>query len=173
MDGEISFRGFAHQGDRGGRGGSVPSSGGGTVRVSVSSAIRWVEVWRRTGRTAPYPRGGDRRSGRIEGAAGFLLDKVEETPDITLADRMNRVAAPEGGRRGLGHAEIADLALFDQPGHGADGVLDGNVGTPEFLSELGRIDIVLAPIDGMWTMSHEELFEVCRTCPGVCPCDLP
>ena len=30
--------------------------------VSVSSAIRWVDVWRRTGRTAPYPRGGDRRS---------------------------------------------------------------------------------------------------------------
>ena len=48
--------------------------------VSVSSAIRWVDVWRRTGRTAPYPRGGDRRSGRIEGAAAFLLAKVEETP---------------------------------------------------------------------------------------------
>ena len=41
---------------------------------------------RRTGRTAPYPRGGDRRSGRIEGAAAFLLAKVEETPDITLAE---------------------------------------------------------------------------------------
>ena len=49
--------------------------------VSVSSAIRWVDVWRRTGRTAPYPRGGDRRSGRIEGAAAFLLAKVEETPN--------------------------------------------------------------------------------------------
>ena len=54
--------------------------------VSVSSAIRWVDVWRRTGRAAPYPRGGDRRSGRIEGAAEFLLAKVEETPDITLAE---------------------------------------------------------------------------------------
>jgi transposase len=43
-------------------------------------------VWRRTGRTAPYPRGGDRRSGRIEGAAEFLLATVEETPDITLAE---------------------------------------------------------------------------------------
>ncbi len=32
--------------------------------------------------------------------------------------------------------------------------------TPEFLGELGRIDIALAPIDGMWTMSHEELFDV-------------
>ena len=58
--------------------------------VSVSSAIRWVDVWRRTGRTAPYPRGGDRRSGRIEGAAAFLLAKVEETPDITLAELKER-----------------------------------------------------------------------------------
>lgn len=30
----------------------------------------------------------------------------------------------------------------------------------EQLAELGRIDIALAPIDGMWTMSHQELFEV-------------
>ena len=63
--------------------------------VSVSSAIRWVDVWRRTGRTAPYPRGGDRRSGRIEGAAEFLLAKVEETPDITLAELQ---ALPERAR---------------------------------------------------------------------------
>ena len=62
--------------------------------VSVSSAIRWVDVWRRTGRTAPYPRGGDRRSGRIEGAAEFLLAKVEETPDITLAELGAQRARP-------------------------------------------------------------------------------
>jgi L-ascorbate metabolism protein UlaG (beta-lactamase superfamily) len=30
----------------------------------------------------------------------------------------------------------------------------------EQLADLGRIDIALAPIDGMWTMSHQELFEV-------------
>ena len=35
--------------------------------VSVSSAIRWVDVWRRTGRTAPYPRGG----GGIEACCGI------------------------------------------------------------------------------------------------------
>ena len=67
------------------RGGVVTSWCGGTVRERAS-AIRWVDVWRRTGSTAPYPRGGDRRSGRIEGAAAFLLAKVEETPDITLAE---------------------------------------------------------------------------------------
>jgi L-ascorbate metabolism protein UlaG (beta-lactamase superfamily) len=30
----------------------------------------------------------------------------------------------------------------------------------EQLRDLGRIDIAFAPIDGMWTMSHQELFEV-------------
>jgi L-ascorbate metabolism protein UlaG (beta-lactamase superfamily) len=30
----------------------------------------------------------------------------------------------------------------------------------EQLADLGRIDIAFAPIDGMWTMSHQELFEV-------------
>ena len=28
------------------------------------------------------------------------------------------------------------------------------------MRDLGRIDIAFAPIDGMWTMSHQELFEV-------------
>ncbi len=28
------------------------------------------------------------------------------------------------------------------------------------LRDLGRVDIAFAPIDGMWTMSHQELFEV-------------
>lgn len=32
--------------------------------------------------------------------------------------------------------------------------------TRDFIAELGRIDIALAPIDGTWTMSHEDLFEV-------------
>lgn len=31
--------------------------------------------------------------------------------------------------------------------------------SPEQLRELGFIDVAFAPIDGMWTMSHEELFE--------------
>ena len=29
--------------------------------VSVSSAVRWVQEWRSTGRTSPLRRGGDRR----------------------------------------------------------------------------------------------------------------
>lgn len=54
--------------------------------VSVASAVRWMDEYRRTGRTAPKPRGGDRRSGRIEAQADFLLSAIETTPDITLAE---------------------------------------------------------------------------------------
>ncbi|MBM3548995.1 MAG: transposase, partial [Alphaproteobacteria bacterium] len=54
--------------------------------VSVSSAIRWVEEWRRSGRTAALAQGGDRRSERIEAEAAFLLARIEESPDVTLAE---------------------------------------------------------------------------------------
>ncbi len=54
--------------------------------VSVSSAIRWVRRWRDRGEVRARPQGGDRRSGRIEAQAGFLLGQVERTPDVTLAE---------------------------------------------------------------------------------------
>ncbi len=54
--------------------------------VSVSSAIRWVRRWRDRGEVGARPQGGDRRSGRIEAQAGFLLSQVEQRPDVTLAE---------------------------------------------------------------------------------------
>ncbi len=54
--------------------------------VSVSSAIRWVRRWRDQGEARARPQGGDRRSGRIEAQAGFLLGQVERRPDVTLAE---------------------------------------------------------------------------------------
>ena len=54
--------------------------------VSVSSAIRWVRRWRDRGEVGAWPQGGDRRSGRIEAQAGFILAAVEERPDVTLAE---------------------------------------------------------------------------------------
>lgn len=54
--------------------------------VSVSSAIRWVAEWRASGRMAPRAQGGDRRSDRVEAEADFLLARVAETPDVTLAE---------------------------------------------------------------------------------------
>ncbi len=54
--------------------------------VSVSSAIRWVRRWRDRGEVRARPQGGDRRSGRIEAQADFILAAVEERPDVTLAE---------------------------------------------------------------------------------------
>ena len=54
--------------------------------IAASTAIKWVDHWRRLGHVRPRPQGGDRRSQRIEAHAGELLALIEETPDITLAE---------------------------------------------------------------------------------------
>ena len=54
--------------------------------VAASTAIKWVDQWRRTGNVAPRPRGGDRRSERIEVHAEEVLRLVAETPDLTLEE---------------------------------------------------------------------------------------
>jgi transposase len=64
--------------------------------VSIASAVRWVDEYLRTGRTAPKPRGGDRRSGRIEAQAELLMGAIEATPDITLAELRGRLIAERG-----------------------------------------------------------------------------
>ncbi len=64
--------------------------------VSIASAVRWMDEYLRTGRTAPKSRGGDRRSGRIEAQADLLMGAIEETPDITLAELRERMIAERG-----------------------------------------------------------------------------
>ena len=56
--------------------------------VSIASAVRWMDEYLRCGRTAPKPRGGDRRSGRIEAQADLLMRAIEETPDWTLLTKV-------------------------------------------------------------------------------------
>jgi transposase len=70
--------------------------------VSVSSAIRWVGEWRRSGRTAALPQGGDQRSDRIEAEADFLLAEIEQTPDITLAELQTKLREERGLSVGIG-----------------------------------------------------------------------
>ena len=64
--------------------------------VSIASAVRWMDEYLRTGRTAPKPRGGDRRSGRIEVQHAFLMTSIEEAPDITLAELRDRLIHERG-----------------------------------------------------------------------------
>jgi transposase len=59
--------------------------------VSAASAIRWRQLERRQGSCAPQKLGGDRRSGRIEAEAAFILGEVAAMPDITLAELAERL----------------------------------------------------------------------------------
>ena len=123
--------------------------------VSVSSAIRWVDVWRRTGRTAPYPRGGDRRSGRIEGAAEFLLAKVEETPDITLADGPHR-ALSERRRPAVGTDRGRGRVLAGQGGGDAGHHTRGVAGAAERARPVGRDRHGVAVLRSPWDQLQKK-----------------
>ena len=61
---------------------------------SVSSAIRWVRSWYAYGNVRAKRQGGDRRSWRIEAHAGFLLEQIEQTPDVTLAELQGMLREP-------------------------------------------------------------------------------
>jgi transposase len=60
--------------------------------VSISSAIRWTSLSRRTGDVRPKRQGGDKRSARIEAYAPVILGAVEDKPDITLAELRELLA---------------------------------------------------------------------------------
>ncbi|MGF6233360.1 hypothetical protein QFZ27_007315 [Inquilinus ginsengisoli] len=53
---------------------------------AASTAIKWVEQWRRTSVVVPRPRGGDQCSQRLEAHAEEILGLIEQTPDITLSE---------------------------------------------------------------------------------------
>lgn len=80
--------------------------------VAVSSAIKWVQAWRRTGSFEPLPQGGDNRSQRIEAHAEEILSLVEETPDMTLAE----IAAHLEAEHGLKVAQSTVWRFFDRHG---------------------------------------------------------
>ena len=66
--------------------------------VSPSTAIKWVQRWRRSGSFAATLVGGRRRS-PLDHHAGYLLALVGEQPDLTLAeirDRLQARAVPAG-----------------------------------------------------------------------------
>ncbi len=66
--------------------------------VAVSTAIKWVQQWRKTGSFRPRPQGGDNRSQRIEAHGEEILALVEETPDTTLAEIAARLERAHGLR---------------------------------------------------------------------------
>lgn len=60
--------------------------------VSIASAVRWHQRYRRTGSVEPDAIGGDRHSHRIEVHATKVLGWIDEQPDLTLVELANRLA---------------------------------------------------------------------------------
>jgi len=77
-------------------------------RVSVSSAIRWVQRYRRTGDRTALPMGGDRRS-VLKPVRGWLLALIAREPDLTLMRISERLQGELGVR-----ADASMLCRFFQ-----------------------------------------------------------
>ena len=60
--------------------------------VGVSSVIRWVQRFRATGSLAAKPMGGDRRS-LLAGERTWILERIEEAPDLTLEELRDELKA--------------------------------------------------------------------------------
>ena len=79
--------------------------------VSPSFVSKLHTRYRTTRSLAPDRQGGDRRSGRIEAHADWLLAQVKETPDMTLAELCQGL-----GRRGLRTVPSAVWRFFPAAG---------------------------------------------------------
>ena len=80
--------------------------------IAASTAIKWVDQWRRTGHVRPRSQGGDNRSHRIEAHAEEILALVEEAPDMTLAE----IAAHLKNEHGLRVSQSTVWRFFDRRG---------------------------------------------------------
>ena len=66
--------------------------------VAVSTAIKWLDRWRRTGDVGPRPQGGDRRSQRIEAHSEEILALIDKKADITLGEIAEHLEEVHGLR---------------------------------------------------------------------------
>ena len=75
--------------------GSSARSAARVFHVSASTAIKWVQHWRRTG-SVPEPVPRRRYRWRLDAHQGWLLALVEAEPDLTLAEIQARLRAARG-----------------------------------------------------------------------------
>jgi transposase len=71
-------------------GGKSARSAAKVFGVSESSAIKWMQRWRRDKSVAPNPLRGHRRA-LLEGHADWLLELVDAQPDLTLEEICTRL----------------------------------------------------------------------------------
>ena len=65
--------------------GSSSRAAGRLFGVSASTAVKWVQRWRRTGSVAAKPMGGYKRS-PLDAHAELLLGLIEERPEMTVEE---------------------------------------------------------------------------------------
>jgi transposase len=80
--------------------------------VAASTAIKWIEQWRRTGTVAARPQGGDKRSQRLEAHAEEILKLIEAQADITLSEISEHLERAHG----LKVAQSSVWRLLDRRG---------------------------------------------------------
>ena len=66
--------------------------------ISIASAVRWMDAWRRTGDVAAQRQGGDRRSERIEAFAPTILGALKAKVDTTLDELVALLVRKHGER---------------------------------------------------------------------------
>jgi len=59
--------------------------------VSIASAVRWYQRFKRTGSIEPDAIGGDHHSHRAEAHAARILEWIDEQRDLTLVEIRNRL----------------------------------------------------------------------------------
>lgn len=60
--------------------------------VSIASAVRWYQRFKRQGDVRPDPIGGDRTSHHIEAHAPKIIGWIEDNKDITIKEIRERLA---------------------------------------------------------------------------------
>ena len=98
--------------------------------VAPSTAVNVVLLRQQTGSLNPKPRGGDKRSGRIEAYADEILRLIESRPDITLAEIAAHLEQTQGEgfavstiwrffkRRGISYKKNGACQRAGPPGRG-------------------------------------------------------
>lgn len=72
--------------------GMTTRDAGALFGVAPSTVSRWSALARSSGSVAPRRMGGDRRS-RLIGERGWILQRIAETPDLTIAELRVELAA--------------------------------------------------------------------------------
>jgi transposase len=92
------------------KGGSARSQGQ-VFEVSASTAVKWMQAFRREGRPAPKPHGGGRRS-PLDAHEAWLSTRIEETPDVRLLE-----LCAELSERGIAVGKSSVSRFFQRIGY--------------------------------------------------------